>query len=237
MLTRHAFRGRAAAVLAAASIWTLTGCTGGPLPPAERPEVVWADGEPSGPLENDPWVQAVRASDLELRIAHATRDFSNTAIGDTTSSGPLFGLLGSVQASAKDGEWSFPPGPTPMIPVHVEEAADGKSASVYTCRAAGWTISADDPEIEDPLRGRFAELKLVLEGGHRKVDQSGTLDDLDGVAYILGKDVIAPFLDGREGSDCNLDDAKIGLFDPQPDVTIEYTPEDIKTTAASDDDA
>jgi hypothetical protein len=118
-----------------------------------------------------------------------------------------------------------------MIPVRVDEGADGTSATVYTCRVADWTISAGKPEPERPLQGRFIKLDLVLEDGHRKVDRSAILGDLDGVAYVLGKDVIAPFLDDREGSDCNLDDAKIGLFDPQPDVTVEYGPEDIKTTA------
>lgn len=41
----------------------LVGCGGPEDPgPSPTPSVVWSSGEPSGPLEGDPWVQAVRGA-------------------------------------------------------------------------------------------------------------------------------------------------------------------------------
>lgn len=219
----------AAAVLVAATGVILAGCSQPTVPPAERPEVVWTDGEPAGPLEDDPWVQAVRASDLELSIARVTLDLTEPGLVETNTSSQISWLFGSIEATAESEGMAYPPGPTPMIPVHVEESGDGESATVLMCAPVAWTVTADETEPENPLRGRFDWYDLVMEDGRRKLDSIGA-GNIEGSEHAVGKQALEPFLDDREDSDCTLDDAKVGLFDPAPDVSVEYTPEDIKTT-------
>jgi hypothetical protein len=206
---------------------TLTGCTTKALPPADRPEIIWPDGEPEGPFEDNPWVQAVRESDAELMIAQVTRDFSSEKLGESSTGSLIHSRLNNIRERAEDEKRAFPLGPTPMIPMYVEDHATG--ATVYACTAQSFSVTAEDPGPGEPLLGWIEIFELVQEGGRRKVDYSG-IGTVEGAEYELGEDVVAPFLDDREDSDCNLDDAKIGLFDPQPDVTVEYAPEDIKTT-------
>ncbi|MBL0888134.1 hypothetical protein [Myceligenerans indicum] len=219
---------------ALAATFTLAGCSGA-VPPAERPEIAWPDGTPDSPLDDNPWVQAVRAADSEAQIASATRDFSNPALYDNGTLQSVAIYLGTVEDRALDEEWAYPPGPTPMIPVHVEEAPDGQSATVTICSVAmgSWLISPENPEPPADLRGGLANRIVTIEGGQRKVEWGGGYTELETVEKKFGAAAVDPV---RPRSDdegmCSLADAKIGLFDPQPDVTVEYTPDDIKRREA-----
>ncbi|MFC4629589.1 hypothetical protein ACFO6V_15185 [Promicromonospora alba] len=205
----------------------LTGC--GSVKPDPRPEVIWPDGEPTGPLEDDPWVQAVRTSYLELDIAIATRDFSAPALRDTA---PIIRreTHAHLEDSARERAWAFTPGPRPLIPIHVDEAPNGKSATVITCYAADWYITAEDPEPPTDPRGVLLDIPVTIEDGRRMVEPGVLLND-DVVMNTMDAEVAEaaePFLDPREDRNCLLDDAPRGYFDPAPDVTLEYSPDDIK---------
>lgn len=204
----------------------LTGC--GSVEPDPRPEVVWPDGKPAGPLEDDPWVQAVRTSYLELDIAIATRDFSAPELAETDSSA-IRSTMDYVESAARNEEWVFTPGPRPLIPIHVDEAPDGKSATVIVCRATDWYITAENPEPPTNPIGILDEMRLTLEDGRHKVDLGVFLDEdivMNRSAELA--EAAEPLLDPRENSDCLLDDAPRGYFDPPPDVTLKYSPDDIK---------
>lgn len=204
----------------------LTGC--GSVEPDPRPEVVWPNGEPTGPLEDDPWVQAVRTTYLELDIAIATRDFSAPALRDTDPD-IRRATRHNLEDAAREDAWVFAPGPRPLIPIHVDEALDGKSATVITCSAAGWYITAEHPEPPADPRGVLNEMRVTLENGRRIVGGGAGLDEsvLLGTSAELAE-AAEPLLDPREESQCLLDDAARGYFDPPPDVTLEYSPDDIK---------
>jgi hypothetical protein len=202
---------------------------GSSVEPGPRPEVVWPTGEPTGPLEDDPWVQAVRTSYLELDIAIATRDFGAPALLDTAW-GIRSDTKDSLEEAALDKEWVFSSGPRPLIPIHVDEAPDGRSATVIICHAASWYVTAENPEPPTDPIGVLDEMWLTLEGDHRRVSQGRGVDE-DVVRNRMGAEVAEaaePLLDPSEESDCLLDDAPRGYFDPAPDVTIEYSPDDIQ---------
>ena len=171
----------------------------------EAPTVVWQDGAPSGELEDSLWVQAVRASDLALNTAWVTRDYTSEELRSTTSSSTIQ-AFSSVQASAAKGNRHFTsPGPTPMIPLDVEET--GGEAIVRICQAQDWVLTADKPTAPTELQGQVAEFRVVMrDGGERRSE---------GAALKL--------------EECDLDDAAIGLFDPQPDFTETYSPDDVKS--------
>ncbi|PUB28736.1 hypothetical protein C8K30_103157 [Promicromonospora sp. AC04] len=201
---------------------------GGSVEPGSRPKVVWPAGEPTGPLEDDPWVQAVRTSYLELDIAVATRDFGAPALRDTAWN-IQSDTKDSLEEAALDKKWVFSSGPRPLIPIYVNEAPDGRSATVIVCHAAGWYVTAENPEPPTDPIGVLDEMWLTLEDGNRTVDQ-GREVDADVVLNRMGAEVAEaaePLLDPREESDCLLDDAPRGYFDPAPDVTLEYSPDDI----------
>jgi hypothetical protein len=211
------------------SALVLTGCTTS-APLTERPALVWQDGEPTGPLEANPWVQALRTSDLEGQIASATLDFTTPALYESSDLDLIASRRWMLETAARSEEWAYPPGPTPMIPVHVEESSDGDSAKVTICRASDWLISAEHPAPPTRLRGHLARINETLKDGHRLVDTGGLIPDAETANRVLGADVAAPFLsdDVERDGVCTLKDAAVGLFDPQPDVTVEYSVEDIK---------
>src|SRR5699024_6536135 len=130
------------------------------------------------------------------------------------------------------GDLLFPPGPTPMLPVYIDERPDSR-AKVLMCKAAPWTLTTDNSEPGLPLNGWFSWYTVVKDNGEFKVDHIGA-GEVEGSKIVAGEKVVEPFLDDREDSDCDLSDAKIGLFDPPPDPTLEYGPEDLKLPGSSE---
>ncbi|WP_040568848.1 hypothetical protein [Microbacterium algeriense] len=178
----------------------LVGCT----PAAEAPEVTWQSGPPSGEWESDPWVEAVRASDLALNTALVTRDYTSEELRSTTSSSAIKAFSSAQTSAAKGNRHFTSPGPTPMIPLDVEES-DGE-AIVRMCQAQDWVLTADKPTAPTELQGQVAEFRVVMrDGGERRSE---------GAALKL--------------EECDLDGVSIGLFDPQPDPSETYSPDDVK---------
>lgn len=129
--TRGVKRTRTAIGLAAIAI-ALVGCT----PAAEAPEVTWQNGPPSGEWESNPWVEAVRSSDLALNTALLTRDYTSEELRSTTSASAITAFSSTQRSAAKADRYLTSPGPTPMIALGVEEA-DGE-AIVRMCQAQDW---------------------------------------------------------------------------------------------------
>jgi hypothetical protein len=181
----------------------LVGCT--PAGPT-APEVVWESGAPSGELESSPWVEAVRASDLALNTAFVTRDYTGDALKESTSS-TLIDLAATAQVSVAKGDRFYTiPGPTPMIPLEVDE--NGDEATVTVCQAVDWYLDAEQTAAPTALRGRVMEFQVGR-------DEDGTVRSQGG-AEVAGSD------------ECDLDGVSVGLFDPQPDPAETYSPDDVK---------
>lgn len=246
---RTAIAAMAAALMGALA---LTGCGSFEqerVEPGPRPDVEWRNGEPAGPLEDDPWVRRVRAADLELKIAGVTRDFGAPELYDDLYEyqygvDPLHTYLLDLQLNARRGAWFSPAGPAPMIPIHVAVDADGQGATVTMCLATGWYVSAESPRPPADPVGTFTEQDVKITDGRtsfaipREIEAKHAID-------MLGAGVVAPFLEGIDGPQevedrfediersgtrrCLLDDAAIGLFTPQPDASLTYGVEDIWT--------
>lgn len=180
----------------------LAGCT--PTPGVEAPEVAWQDGAPSGELEDSPWVQAVRASDLALNTAWVTRDYTAKELQSTTQALVAQQVYNAQIGQAGREEFGVFPGPTPMIPLSVDEES-GTQAVVRVCEATNWFLTADQPDVPDDLVGEIKEYRVTAGGEHRKAGGG------------------AP-----TAEECDLGDASIGLFDPLPDPTETYSPDDVK---------
>lgn len=179
----------------------LVGCT--PSPTVDAPEVTWQDGEPSGELEDSPWVQAVRASDLALNTAWVTRDYTAKEVEETTEALVSQQLYNTQVGRAGREEFGVYPGPTPMIPLSVDEESDTR-AVVRVCQATNWFVTADQPDIPDELVGEIKEYQVVGTDNRRASGPAPTAEE------------------------CDLSDASIGLFAPQPDPTETYSPDDVK---------
>lgn len=81
--------GTKSVVLLVLATGVLAGCYSVPTAPTgpsdlATPDIRWEGGEPSGPLETDPWVQAVRASELNFALAVSAHDFSDPDLWSST---------------------------------------------------------------------------------------------------------------------------------------------------------
>lgn len=171
---------------------------------AAAPTVVWDGGEPSGDLEADPWVQTVRASDLALSIAGVTHDYTAADLSSSTARTTITQAANAQRSAADSGRFYTFPGPTPMLALSVTETADG--ATVTMCQAQDWYLDDQQSAVPDPPEGRVAEFAVTTaEDGTRQAEGSVVHQE-----------------------ECDLSDAHIGTFDPQPDPTATYTADDVK---------
>lgn len=202
-----------ASLLTALSL-TAVGCTPEPAPEPPAPKVIWSPGPPEGELESDPRVQAIRESDLALQNAINARDYTGKALTDSTDS-TVIELAFSRQSSfARDWEQQFDaespyfwsPGPTPMIILSVEEGENGRGI-VITCSASNWRLDAEHSTPPSTLEGR------IVQNGYSTTPSGSIVSDTGG---------------GPTTESCDLTGVSVGLFDPQPDVTETYSPDDVK---------
>ncbi|WP_336708192.1 hypothetical protein [Oerskovia sp. USHLN155] len=188
----------------------LVGCGGPEVPgPAPTPSVVWSAGEPTGELESDPWVQAVRAAALPEAVAFNGLDTRSSSLHATWTPDAIRELqwtLGKFSRENNDNGAYRVPGPRPFDPVSVEVAPDGKSARVVGCTVFDWSLTRDDAAFDDddadPVSGRFEVV--------RQTDGS----------YLV--DQFVP-----SGTRCESQNLTVGTFDPLPDGEWEYWQEDI----------
>lgn len=219
-LTRHQLGGTGAARLARAwslsalAALTLTACADGAEPPSELlvPDVAWADGAPSGELEDSPWVQAVRNAELLSSVAWNNLDYSDPALihawGYDSVAEDLFpdaewrmqGVPTHIIA-VPDSHRLIDVGPLPLMPLSVDEGPDG--ASVTACVGAQKT----------KFRGDFQT--ATIEYYH--VEETGA------GSYSITRE--SPSLDMKNArrDECTLDVLPLGpdrlpggLFDPAP---------------------
>lgn len=189
----------------------LAGCSAPEVPgPAPTPSVVWSAGEPSGPLESDPWVQAVRAGALPQAVALNSRDLRSPSLHAALTSTAVRDVYGILHEYARDNSTDDDgarraPGPRPFDPLSVDVAPDGKSATVKGCTVFDWLITQDDGVFDDgaePVQGWY-DVVLSSSGGYR-VDH-----------FTI------------TGGACESQNLTIGTFDPLPDGNWDYWQEDI----------
>ncbi len=183
-----------AAVLAAIVVGSLTACTPTTQQPSVEPTTVWQSGAPSGSLEDDPWVGAVRAS-LEAQARAINRnDFSRPTLNATTAYDLRSRLYGaSLDRFTNSGNTEVFPGPLPFAPVEVTDGADASAAAVRGCVAQQWASKEGTPP--ETLDARGIEYRLERDGDARVVTSTANLPDLD----------------------CSTVELPVALFDPAPE--------------------
>jgi hypothetical protein len=187
----------------------LVGCGGPEVPgPAPTPSVVWSEGEPTGELESDPWVQAIRAAALPEAVAFNGLDTRSPSLHATWTPAWIREMNGLLDEGARDNTEDGAlrvPGPRPFDPLVVEISADGKNAEVVGCTVFDWGMRRDDRSFDDGTE---------MVNGHYDVVRSA-----DG-AYLVDRFTLS-------GTACESENLSVGTFDPLPDGDWDYWQEDI----------
>jgi hypothetical protein len=179
----------------------LAGCAPEPIP---EPTINWKPAAPSGAYEDSEWVQTIRTFEWEYALAFNRHDYTSSTLAEVVSSGRISHMARVQQQNAEDAEFNYFPGPLPFNVVSVTE--DGDTARVIVCMPTpAWLISKDRPEpsLEDATEAIYDLIRT--DSGSIKLDTSGITEH-----------------------PCDLSNASIGLFDPQPDVSVSYSPDDVK---------
>lgn len=181
----------------------LAGCTPAPEP-APAPTIAWSPAEPSGTYEDTDWVQTIRIYTREWALAFNSHDFTSPALAEVVSSSQISRLAREQRGFAEDSEYKYFPGPLPSTVVSLTE--DGDTARVIVCEPTpAWLISKDHPEPS-------------LDGATEAIYNLTRTDD--GAVRIESI--------GATEQTCDLSDASIGTFDPQPDLSVSYSADDVK---------
>lgn len=187
----------------------VAGCSQGAPRPVLTPDVVWDAGPPSGEIESDPWVRAVRAGELAYATATNVADFSDPSMTATWSRNTLvwFGSLASGRLA--DGRARVVLGPMPFTALAVDVEGDGARATVLGCTAG----LATDPDESSALeRSQWPQAYSYLlelgDDGHRRIVGAGRFQE----EYTLPS--------GENLTDETCADVQIahGLFDPAPSL-------------------
>ena len=190
---------RVAAAAIAAAVLGIAGCDGLRTGPTvvETPDIVWEPSAPSGPLEDDPYVQAAVAAELGYVLAVNARDFTIAQLTETTTAERIEESFRTfLGRHGRDDPEAFAiPGPYPRSAISVTEHPDGTGADVLMCDVSGsWYITEEHPvaTIED-VPALSMTFVVVEEDGVLKLDD----------------------VRGGEGA-CDPSGIAVGWFDPAP---------------------
>ena len=163
------------------AVAVLSGCSA-QNEPAVYPDVEWQGSAPSGPLEQDPWVQGVRAALEAEAVARNRNDFSLSEFKQSATDSYIDRQMGSaIEALASHHRTYLLPGPTPFLPTEVEVGAWGKGddyAHVRGCYAMEWATESGTPPKDLVAHGREYRVERDSSGVIR-VDSIASLPDLD----------------------------------------------------------
>ncbi|MHA7135351.1 hypothetical protein [Oerskovia turbata] len=186
------------------------------------PDIRWEGGEPSGPLETDPWVQAVRASELNRALAVNAHDFSDLDLWNSRS--PALISLSEHRTGARAVSEPNDPlvalGPLAFEPLRVEVDPSGERATVVVCEYGGTWVTLQDMTVDLEAEWEYSAYEVVTgEDGHLRAG-SGQLP----------QDILDAGRAARSLA-CEPSQRSIGWFDPAPVVTP-FDPEDVVRGAA-----
>ncbi len=172
----------------------------------EVPAIVWQNGEPSGPYENDRAVKAVREGDALLSAANNARDYSDLDLaGAVTRSVLLHAALGMEADINHDRPW-YVPGPRPMTVLSVKtNEKDSTDVDVRVCKAVDWALVPGKTTPRKPTLGYEAEYNVWVRPNHASVQNT------------MGSH-----------TECDISEAAYGYFDPQPELDWNMTGKDVK---------
>lgn len=200
----------------------LVGCS--PVPAGREgpsdlatPGMRWEGGEPSGPLESDPWVQAVRASELNRALAVNAHDFSDPDLWSTTTPALIEGTETLVTGRAKEepDDHLVVLAPLAFDPIRVDADPSGERATVVVCEFAGTWVSAQDMSVDGEAEWKLYAYEVVKGEDGRLRSGLGELP----------QDLVDEGERTRSFA-CVPSQRSIGWFDPVP-VVEPFEPEDV----------
>ena len=183
------------------------GCSADAPRPVETPDVRWDGAAPSGSIEQDPWVKAVRAGELALAAATNSANYTDRALLDTWREEHVHRVAERGARRLDDGSSYVLLGPSPFAPLAVEVEPSKDRAVVRGCADA----AATEPEVDmgpGPWPQAF-EFRLERSpDGQRRIRGASGLQE--------------PFMlpSGQSLTDeyCASIEIPRGTFDPAPDV-------------------
>ena len=195
-------------LLVCLSALLVSGCGDGAPTPVETADVRWDESAPSGSLEEDPWVRAVRAGELAYAAAVNGSDFTDTSMVGTWRADHLHWFASTAARRLDEGRAFVVLGPRPFTPLAVEFQPSGAEAMVLGCANDLAILPVPVDEYEEPWPKAF-EFRLERgDDGQRRITGVGGL----GEPYTLST--------GEELTDeyCASVEIAHGVFDPPPDL-------------------
>lgn len=200
------YRATRRAIAAALLLVPLGACSPTDAAPEPRPTLIWADAQPSGELESDEWVKAVREAEFTRAWAANTADFSLPALTSVWDTDTIHDFAATVRSDLLRGTPHVYLGPRPLAPVAVAVDDDGKGAVVAACVDASDMRPPYDDGNDWPLL-RYYPLELTESGTRR---------------MARGRPPQEPFIlpDGNELTHeyCKTLTIARAVFDPAPDL-------------------
>ncbi|WP_152427234.1 hypothetical protein [Curtobacterium sp. Leaf154] len=165
------------------AVLTLAGCAEDE-PPAVYPDVRWVGAAPSGPLEKDPWVRAVRAELEAEAVARNRNDFSIPELAHSATPSYIDRLASvAMETLRQNHDTDLFAGPWPFAPTEVElgNGNNGEDvAAVRGCKARNWTMTPGR-SLGSLDAGYGVEYRLERDGnGVVRVDSIAGLPNCDG---------------------------------------------------------
>ncbi len=197
-MRRSWHRSAGAATVAGLMTLGISGCTTEQEAP-DYPDVRWVGAAPTGSLERDPWVGAVRTELAAEAVARNRNDFSIPELAaSATSSYVDRESADAVQTLRNHGSTTLVPGPLPFAPTEVEVGYRDQGedfAAVRGCVAGNWSM--DPGESLGDMSGFGREYRL--ERDHAGSIRVASVSGLPG----LGCDTVGPL--------------PVAVFDPVPE--------------------
>lgn len=179
-VTRRSHRSSiGAAAVVGLAVVGLVGCTTEEPAPID-PEVRWVGAAPSGRLDRDPWVRAVRAELVAEAVARNRNDFSLDAFAKTATPEYIGEASGTaIEALRANETTTLLPGPLPFTPTQVEVGYWDQGddvAAVRGCVAGNWSMDPGDSLGHLRAFGREFRLERDHAGVMRVASTAGLPD-------------------------------------------------------------
>ena len=188
-----------------------------------RPSLVWVGRVPDGPLENDRWVQAVRAGELARVRAWSSGDLADEALRVLWGGRRVAWMRESLATQIRSGDLTVELGPRPFLPLIVQVAQDGSRATVRGCaerpQIFGWIEPYSfDLSVRYPAPYVY-ELRRDAVGNMQIHDARPMEHELDADPET-GEPSLRTLPDGTELTLalCRTVQIPRGVLDPPPDV-------------------
>ncbi|MBF0688419.1 MAG: hypothetical protein IR158_11735 [Cellulomonas sp.] len=186
---------------------TASGCGEVSPTPVATADVRWAQSAPSGTIEDDPWVRAVRAGELAYATAVNSSNFTDRSLVGTWREDHVRWFARAAARRLDEGRAFVVLGPRPFTPLAVDVEPSGTKAMVVGCADDLAISPTADDEYPEPWPQAF-EFRLEQgPDGQRRITGAAGLRE----PYTLST--------GEALTDeyCGSVPIARGTFDPQPD--------------------